>query len=173
MRENAFAAARGRLVPLGLAFLLAAALIALPARAGLASELSDTVRSAKRGNPSAQYKLGVMYDNGYGVRQNHAEAAKWYYRAAMQGHPSAQYNLAVSYDIGEGCPIDHQEAAYWYLKAANQGHPNAMFNLAVSYIKGTGVRQNTREGIKWFRRAARKGHKKAREMLYEIGDYDD
>ena len=39
---------------------------------------------AKRGNAGAQKALGVMYDNGYGVPQDSAEAAKWYRLANAQ-----------------------------------------------------------------------------------------
>ena len=38
----------------------------------------------------AQYNLGNKYDNGTGVAQNYAEAARWYRLAAEQGHPSKQ-----------------------------------------------------------------------------------
>jgi len=44
---------------------------------------------AERGDAAAQFQLGVMYDNGIGVRQNHAEAAKWYRLAAEQGNVAA------------------------------------------------------------------------------------
>ena len=40
---------------------------------------------AEQGNAAAQYNLGVMYDNGEGVPQDYAEAAKWYRLAAEQG----------------------------------------------------------------------------------------
>jgi TPR repeat protein len=49
---------------------------------------------AAQGDTSAQYNLGVMYDNGRGVAQDYTEAVKWYRLAAAQGHAShAQYNL--------------------------------------------------------------------------------
>jgi len=34
-----------------------------------------------------------MYDNGYGVLQDYAEARKWYRLAADQGVAEAQYTL--------------------------------------------------------------------------------
>jgi hypothetical protein len=70
------------------------------ARAAVAGPLEDAVAAAGRddyatalrlfrpladqGNALAQYALGVMYDNGQGVQQNYAEAAKWYRKAADQ-----------------------------------------------------------------------------------------
>jgi TPR repeat protein len=39
---------------------------------------------AEQGVANAQYNLGIMYDNGEGVKQDYAEAAKWY-RQPFQG----------------------------------------------------------------------------------------
>jgi TPR repeat protein len=60
---------------------------------------------AERGDAQAQYKLGVMYDNGFGVKADIALAADWYRRAAVQGDKAAErhyeannfaYNLGLS-----------------------------------------------------------------------------
>ena len=52
---------------------------------------------AQRGDPVAQYHLGLMYLNGEGTRQNPAEAAKWFRLAAEQGDPRAQLSIGISY----------------------------------------------------------------------------
>src|SRR5690554_3388796 len=83
---------------------------------------------AEQGNTVAQFNLGIMYDNGYGVPQDKAEAAKWYRMAAEQGDADAQFNLGVLYDNGYGVPQDYAEAAKWYRMAAEQGHGGAQFN---------------------------------------------
>ena len=36
-----------------------------------------------------------MYANGHGVKQDAAEAVRWYRKAADQGHASPQYNLPI------------------------------------------------------------------------------
>ncbi|MCC6933020.1 MAG: sel1 repeat family protein [Deltaproteobacteria bacterium] len=63
---------------------------------------------AHLGEADAQYYLGAMYKNGYGVVQNNNEAIRWYSKAAMQGHSGAQSNLDVTYynakGIGENTP---------------------------------------------------------------------
>ena len=38
----------------------------------------------------AQFSLGLLYANGYGVNQDYVEAAKWFRLAADQGHLDAQ-----------------------------------------------------------------------------------
>ncbi|MFU9047141.1 hypothetical protein ACNAUY_12215 [Acinetobacter tibetensis] len=42
---------------------------------------------------SAQYSLGTMYDNGYGVVKNIVLAKEWYPKAANNGHAKAQLVL--------------------------------------------------------------------------------
>ena len=41
--------------------------------------------AAAKNNANAQYNLGVMYNNGRGVKQDYAEAVRWYKLAAAQG----------------------------------------------------------------------------------------
>lgn len=55
---------------------------------------------AEQGYASAQYNLGFMYNNGYGVSQDYHQAVKWYQKAAEQGYVSAQYNLGLMYYEG-------------------------------------------------------------------------
>ncbi len=77
--------------------------------------------SAAKGNPSAQYKLGVRYDRGLDVDQDHERAARWWKLAARQGHAEAQFHLGWSYAIGKGVPQDFVFAHMWIDVAASQG----------------------------------------------------
>ncbi len=43
-----------------------------------------------------------MYENGRGVAQDYAEAARWYRKAAEQGDAGAQHNLGLLYAKGVG-----------------------------------------------------------------------
>jgi TPR repeat protein len=38
----------------------------------------------------AQFSLGVMYEEGWGVTKDHAEAVRWYRKAANQGNVAAK-----------------------------------------------------------------------------------
>jgi TPR repeat protein len=123
-------------------------------------------RLSEQGDASAQYNLGVSYDNGYGVPEDDAEAVKWYRLAAEQGHALAQYNLGVSYDNGYGVPEDDAEAVKWYRLAAEQGDASAQYNLGVSYDNGYGVPADSAEAVKWYRLAAEQAHASA---LFNLG----
>ena len=76
---------------------------------------------AEQGNAKAQFNLGLMYDNGKGVKQDDAEAVKWYRKAAEQSDASAQFNLGVSYYKGKGVKRNPSKAKEWFRKACING----------------------------------------------------
>jgi uncharacterized protein len=116
-------------------------------------------RLAEQGDATAQFNLGVMYDQGRGVTQDDQEAVKWYRLAAEQGDATAQINLGVMYANGRGVTQDDQEAVKWYRLAAEQGNATAQFNLGVMYAKGQGVTQDDRIAHMWFNLLASFGNK--------------
>ena len=61
-----------------------------------------------------QYVLGAMYDFGLGVREDDAEAARWYRLAAEQGYASAQYKLGYLYVNSDGIERDLVQAYMWF-----------------------------------------------------------
>jgi TPR repeat protein len=113
--------------------------------------------SAVQGNAAAQFTLGLMYANGQGVAQNHAEAVQWYRMAADQGRADAQYNLGLMYANGQGVPQNYAEAVRWYRVAADKGYAPAQKNLGIMYALGRGVPENIVEAYKWFNLAAVQG----------------
>ena len=82
-------------------------------------------QAAEEGDAQAQCYLGVCYQNGQGVEQNHQEAVKWFRRAAEQDDPVAQCYLGVCYWMGQGVPQEFGEAAKWLREAAEQADPAA------------------------------------------------
>ena len=68
---------------------------------------------AKQGNANAQFNLGQMYRNGYGVPQDYKTAVKWYTLSAEQGFVEAQANLGVMYALGRGVIEDKVYAHMW------------------------------------------------------------
>jgi TPR repeat protein len=127
-------------------------------RGDYAAALKEWRPLAEASDASAQFNLGIMYDNGLGVPQDDAEADKWYRLAADQGHATAQYNLGVMYHQGDGVQQDKAEAVRWYRLAADQGVADAQFNLGVMYRDGLGVTQDYVEATRWFLSAAKLGY---------------
>ena len=80
---------------------------------------------AEQGYVAAQYNLGVMYSSGKGVKQNYAEAVKWYRKAAEQSDADAQAYLGVMYSNGEGVKRNPSKAKEWFRKACENGYQKA------------------------------------------------
>lgn len=86
-------------------------------------------QAAAKNDAQAQNILGLMYENGDGVRQDYARALSLYRQSALQGHRGGSYNLAMMYKNGHGVPRDLYEAARWMLVAVEAGNPVAADNL--------------------------------------------
>lgn len=77
--------------------------------------------SSKVGVLLSQEKLGLIYSEGKGVRQDYATAAKWYQKAAEQSNPSAKNNLGLLYEKGQGVRQNKSEAKELYGQACDSG----------------------------------------------------
>ena len=108
-------------------------------------------RDAERGDPQAQYKLGLAYDVGVGAPQDLAQAAAWYERAAEQGHAGAQFSLGLMYANGRGVPQDLVRAHMWLNLAAAAQQPGARSERDLIAKKMT--RQQIAEAVRQARGA--------------------
>jgi hypothetical protein len=54
-------------------------------------------KESDKGNTMAQNNLGVMYNNGKGVKKDYKEAFRLYKLSADQGNEYAQVNLGYMY----------------------------------------------------------------------------
>jgi Putative peptidoglycan binding domain/Sel1 repeat len=120
---------------------------------------------AQQGDARAQFLLGSLYAQGYGVPQDYGAAVQWFRRAAEQGHVAAQYNLGVRYHEGRGVQRDPSQAAEWFRRAAQQGFARAQYNLGVLYANGDGVPRDASQAAQWLRRAADQEDPKAQYNL--------
>jgi len=154
---------------------LALALVSAPIFAQEESGSQDVAgvrEKAEQGDVNAQFFLGDLYagEMGFlGVRQDEAEAARWYRMAAEQGHAQAQYNISgfVEYGFG-GLTPDLVEAVKWARLAAEQGHADGQKRLGWYYQMGRGVPEDYAEAVRWYRLAAEQGHADAQSALGSI-----
>ncbi len=72
---------------------------------------------AQRGDSSAQYMVGFLYERGEGVVSSSRTAAKWYHKAADQGDPDAQLNLGLLYVNGVGVKKNYVTSYKWFALA--------------------------------------------------------
>ncbi len=121
---------------------------------------------AEDGNQQAEYRIGIAYETGQGVKVHLGKAAKWYARAAEQGHVDAAYRLGrLLHEGGRGLRVDPEKAVVYYNQAARAGHPDAQNWLGYAYQHGIGVEQNTELAVMWYRRSAKWGVAAAQNNL--------
>jgi TPR repeat protein len=117
-------------------------LLALTAARLEASDVSDAINAMRAGNfaeaycvlkpyaesgdAEAQYNIGWMYLNGYGLMMNDSKALEWWKRASDQGYTDASFSIAMLYSLGEGkVKKDMDKAIEYYLMAVEDGHEDA------------------------------------------------
>ena len=72
---------------------------------------------AYKGDPEAQYQMGMLYLKGVDTDANPKYAVEWFRMAATQGHLAAQLALADCYTYGWGVEADETQAKYWRNKS--------------------------------------------------------
>ncbi len=127
--------------------------------------LEKIKEAAEAKDVTAQYYLGIIYEDGIGVAENPLEAFNWMKLAAQQGMARAQMNLGWMYKNGAGVAQDYSEAAKFYRQASEQGHAMAQNNLGCLYKGGLGVPEDQVEAVKWFQKSADQGERLGAENL--------
>lgn len=119
-------------------------------------------KASEQGDASAQYYLGIMYLNGYGVPINYKEAVRLFTLSTEKNYASSQIALGVLFIQGIGVPQNFKRAAILFTQAAKQGNLDAQGILGWIYKYGVGVPENkifayalwnyvAAQGIEWAR----------------------
>lgn len=122
-------------------------------------------KGAEKGDPSAQFLLGLVYELGVDVREDYDQARYWYEKAAAQGHANAQSNLGFMYSQGHGVRQDLAQARQWFEKAAEQGDANSQYKLGRMYHQGIGTDKDYTQARQWFEKAAAQGDANSQSLL--------
>jgi len=154
-------------------------LITAPAGNGASKETErykEAVRwfqiAADRGNATGQFYIGMMYENGRGVKRNYDEAMRSYRDAANQGYVTAFMAIGSMYIHARGRMQDYHEGLKWYKAAADRGYAPADYAIGYYYENGQGVPQDDAEALSWYQRAAKLDYASAKDKVgsfYENG----
>jgi len=146
---------------------------------------TEAVRSlqyaADQGHLASAWKLGRMYADGQGVRQNELKAFEMFRKITAErtdetpGSPSSGYvaNAFVSlanYFV-EGIPgtyvkADPARAFELYQFAASYfGDPEGQYRLARLYLDGVGTERDPKQAARWLSLAVNKGHYRSQAVL--------
>ena len=129
----------------------------------------DLLKSAKKGDAEAQYKLGYCYEYGMKiypeflkerVKPNLKKAEKWYLEAAKQNYPIAYYSLGNVYAKN----LEYGNATLWYKRAVDSGNEDA----ALSAAKMENKRYAHDQAAKWYIKAIDMGERIAIEYLMSL-----
>ena len=69
---------------------------------------------AEGGDPSTQYLVGKLHQDGPVLIPDGVEARYWFDQAVRQGHVQAQYTLGKLYLDSQ----DREQAHYWFIQSA-------------------------------------------------------
>lgn len=113
--------------------------------------------AASKGQPAAEFEVGIRQIEGRGVPQNTEAGLRWLERAAESGLAPAHFRIAGLYEKGIGVKKNLSLARRHYIAAAEKGNAKAMHNLAVLYAEGIDGKPDYKTAAEWFRRAAEFG----------------
>lgn len=99
-------------------------------------------KSAEQGYTTAQIMLGGHYQGGgWGVPQDHAQAATWYRKAVERGSVSTGSYLEYCYSQSPGSILEHHLVVPQFI---------AYVKLGRCYRDGKGVPKDEIEAYKWY-----------------------
>lgn len=131
--------------------------------------------AANLGHVGAQVYVGSMYYCGLGVKQDFANAAKWYKKAAdaegAKANAYAMYQYAEMLRNGEGVDKDDAEAKKYYEKAEALKYSPAAYQLGKYALAAN----DPVKAIEYLTKAADLGYADAQFMLsgiYEEAKYE-
>jgi TPR repeat protein len=131
------------------------------------------IAAATKGDPDAEYNLGVMHDNriddygnvvdptddnGNAVDSNRSEAMKWLLRAAVHGHPRAQMRLAELYAAGPAADRNYGRSCQWFIVAmtglngVHRQRAQSGYDSVCSQLTMTEIAAAQRRARDWGRR---------------------
>lgn len=132
------------------------------AREGRGMVASQTVslfwyrRAHEAGDPFATNDLAVMYQNGYGVREDDKRALSLFSDALARDPDTgiAAYNIAEAYEVGEGVDVNLNWARGYYISALEAGFSDAAYDLGRFHAEGLGTPVDPEAAVRWFKKGA-------------------
>jgi hypothetical protein len=116
----------------------------------------------------AQYSLGLLYANGYGVAQSDSTARDWWQKTTGDSE-EARLLLDTLPTISDPQYTYATLHKKWQ-PAATAGDADAQYKLAALYLAGIGVPRDRNEALNWLEKAAAQNHAAAQYQLGRLYD---
>jgi hypothetical protein len=128
------------------------------------------MKLAQKGNAEAQFKIGEMYETGFGTTKDMKLAKEWISKAAAQGNERAKFKL-LYWDMKKNGLTKGNKAEFKNLNdKANSEDPGAEFYLGKIYAEGAGVRVNRTKALDLYNKATLKGSIEAERAATQLRD---
>lgn len=126
------------------------------------------MKLANKGNAEAQFKVGEMYETGFGVKQDMKQAEEWIRKAAGKGHETAGFKL-LYWDVEKnGLNAGNKAKVDELNKKANAGNAQAQYYVGKMYAHGVGVKKNPDTAVDWLSKATLVGVLAAESELARV-----
>lgn len=110
-------------------------------------------KAADAGLKEGRHYLALMYEYGYGCKQDFDAAIEHYQRASNQDYWESTYHLALMYTYGR--PVQDFRKAHALLeRAARAEHAPSIYYMGVFKMYGYGCMPDYERALNWFERAA-------------------
>jgi TPR repeat protein len=117
--------------------------------------------AADKGHARAQDRVGALYAQGKGVKQDYKEAQRWFQMAEKSNLPLARYHLGLLEWQGSLGPRSLEKAYAWCEKgseglgeAADKGDVEALVALGWMFQEGMGKAQDHPKALDYYLQAA-------------------
>lgn len=122
-----------------------------------------TIKAAKLGNQLAEYRLGLIYQNGLDVKADKDKAIGCFEKAGQMAdkgialnNPELQFVKGNMFRWGNGVQKNEKRAIEYYTAAANQGYPQAQYALYEVLSE-----RDSERATEWLIKSARQEYPKA------------
>ena len=123
------------------------------------------------------YRIGQMYLNAQGTKQDISQSITWFEKSATQGSPDAAYQLGYIYktdksgfknDVLSNKYFSSALSAYQAEFAKNSSNDTLAMRIGTFYHYGLGVERDIDKAIDWYKKSAELGNQKARQKMDEV-----
>ena len=129
---------------------------------------AQLISKAESGDPSAQYLVGKLYQDGPVLIPDSVEARYWFDQSARQGYTPAQYALGKLYLSDDTEVCDTVLGVQWLEYAARNGSNFAAYHLGKEYLKGEIVKRDITKAAKYLTQSAEAGNQYAQYALGKL-----
>lgn len=126
--------------------------------------LAYLTTAADKNSTEAMWKIGEVYENGWGTEKNILTGLDWY-RKSQQ---ATLYKSNVQFAVVKNRQLEiksNQDMINKLVKEEKQGNAESAYKLAKVYDEGRLTKQNYPSAFNWYKKAANKKHKYSMLML--------